>query len=72
MKFLFQARGLERLTLDRPTLSRNSGISYSENLMTCECPPWFGAGRGNRTPMMSPSRDFESRASTNSAIPAKA
>ncbi len=30
----------------------------------------FGAGRGNRTPMMSPSRDFESRASTNSAIPA--
>ncbi|MEY3121623.1 MAG: hypothetical protein RI993_448, partial [Pseudomonadota bacterium] len=30
----------------------------------------YGAGRGNRTPMMSPSRDFESRASTNSAIPA--
>ena len=30
-----------------------------------------GAGRGNRTPMMSPSRDFESRASTNSAIPAQ-
>ena len=29
-----------------------------------------GTGRGNRTPMMSPSRDFESRASTNSAIPA--
>ena len=31
----------------------------------------FGAGRGNRTPMTSQSRDFESRASTNSAIPAK-
>ena len=30
-----------------------------------------GAGRGNRTPMKLPSRDFESRASTNSAIPAK-
>jgi hypothetical protein len=30
-----------------------------------------GTGRGNRTPMMSPSRDFESRASTNSAIPAR-
>jgi hypothetical protein len=30
-----------------------------------------GAERGNRTPMMSPSRDFESRASTNSAISAK-
>ena len=30
----------------------------------------FGAERGNRTPMMSPSRDFESRASTNSAISA--
>ena len=30
-----------------------------------------GAGRGNRTPMTSRSRDFESRASTNSAIPAK-
>ncbi len=29
-----------------------------------------GAGRGNRTPMTSRSRDFESRASTNSAIPA--
>ena len=32
----------------------------------------FGAGRGNRTPMVSPPRDFESRASTNSAIPAAA
>ena len=31
----------------------------------------LGAGRGNRTPMTSRSRDFESRASTNSAIPAK-
>ena|GEM_PF-4607287 len=31
----------------------------------------IGAGRGNRTPMKSPSRDFESRASTNSAIPAR-
>ena len=30
----------------------------------------YGAERGNRTPMMSPSRDFESRASTNSAISA--
>jgi hypothetical protein len=30
-----------------------------------------GAGRGNRTPMTSRPRDFESRASTNSAIPAK-
>src|SRR3990172_8173673 len=30
----------------------------------------LGAGRGNRTPMVSPPRDFESRASTNSAIPA--
>ena len=30
-----------------------------------------GAGRGNRTPMVLPPRDFESRASTNSAIPAK-
>ena len=29
-----------------------------------------GAGRGNRTPTLSPTRDFESRASTNSAIPA--
>src|SRR5258708_16730150 len=29
-----------------------------------------GAGRGNRTLMVSPPRDFESRASTNSAIPA--
>jgi hypothetical protein len=32
----------------------------------------LGAGRGNRTPMVSPPRDFESRASTNSAIPAMA
>jgi hypothetical protein len=30
----------------------------------------FGAGRGNRTPMKLPSLDFESSASTNSAIPA--
>ncbi len=30
----------------------------------------LGAGRGNRTPTLSPARDFESRASTNSAIPA--
>lgn len=30
----------------------------------------IGAGRGNRTPTLSPTRDFESRASTNSAIPA--
>src|SRR5437868_15253614 len=30
-----------------------------------------GAGRGNRTLMVSPPRDFESRASTNSAIPAR-
>ena len=30
----------------------------------------IGAGRVNRTPMTSQSRDFESRASTNSAIPA--
>ena len=29
-----------------------------------------GAGRGNRTPMVLPPRDFESRASTDSAIPA--
>src|SRR5689334_13362345 len=29
-----------------------------------------GAGSGNRTHMVSPPRDFESRASTNSAIPA--
>ncbi len=29
-----------------------------------------GAGRGNRTPTLLPTRDFESRASTNSAIPA--
>jgi hypothetical protein len=30
-----------------------------------------GAGRENRTLMVSPPRDFESRASTNSAIPAR-
>ena len=32
--------------------------------------PPAGAGSGNRTHMVSPPRDFESRASTNSAIPA--
>lgn len=31
----------------------------------------IGAGRGNRTPTMLPSPDFESGASTNSAIPAE-
>jgi hypothetical protein len=30
----------------------------------------FGAGRGNRTPTLLPELDFESSASTNSAIPA--
>ena len=33
--------------------------------------PWFGTGRGNRTPTLLPELDFESSASTNSAIPAK-
>ena len=31
----------------------------------------YGAGRGNRTPTVSPQTDFESAASTSSAIPAK-
>src|SRR6185369_15015595 len=31
---------------------------------------YFGAGRGNRTPTLLPELDFESSASTNSAIPA--
>jgi hypothetical protein len=31
----------------------------------------FGAGRENRTLMVLPPRDFESRASTSSAIPAR-
>ena len=31
-----------------------------------------GAGRGNRTPTVFPPADFESAASTNSAIPATA
>jgi hypothetical protein len=30
----------------------------------------FGTGRGNRTPTLLPELDFESSASTNSAIPA--
>ena len=30
----------------------------------------LGAGRGTRTPTLSPAADFESAASTNSAIPA--
>lgn len=37
-------------------------------LNTAEKP--FGAGRGTRTPTLSPAADFESAASTNSAIPA--
>src|SRR6185503_16139343 len=36
-------------------------------LLRCGC----GAGRENRTLMVLPPRDFESRASTNSAIPAR-
>jgi hypothetical protein len=31
---------------------------------------FIGAGRGNRTPTLLLARDFESRASTSSAIPA--
>ena len=36
----------------------------------CESSRTFGAGKGNRTLMVSPPADFESAASTNSAIPA--
>lgn len=49
---------------------RESGMSIRAYYTSLLWEKQYGAGRENRTPMMLPSRDFESRASTNSAIPA--
>src|SRR5438445_3201917 len=52
-----------------PRRAARAAVEPAPHLLVAPFPP-SGAGSGNRTHMVSPPRDFESRASTNSAIPA--